>query len=69
MPNKWYAEKGLKQGLGTSGSGARESAGQPAKTSAPERTADWPGLPGKAQSRTRTTEGWKGPFYVKKAGL
>lgn len=38
-----------------------------------EKVANWPGVPGKTQSKDRSAgqpkKGWKGPFQVKQQGL
>lgn len=74
MPNKFYAQPGMKRGLGTGGSKAEPSHGSQPSSSMPERTADWPGPPGKTQPKSRaggtaTTGRKSAPFYVKKSGL
>ena len=73
MPNKrWNSMHG---GNDKSGGGHREGArGSPIGTSAtPVKTAAWPGVPGKTQSKDRSAgvkkTGHKGSFHVKQQGL
>jgi hypothetical protein len=60
-----------KQTGGAVGSG--KAAGGAPSASMPEKTANWPGVPGKTQAKSRAggapTRGHCGPFEVKKIGL
>lgn len=72
MPNRTYAEGGLKMGLG--GNPEKPSSPKAGSTPGmPEKTAAWPGVPGGTQRGSRSggtpTTGHCGPFYVKKVGL
>ena len=64
MANKFYDKRGAGQG------GSNKAQGSAASAPMPEKTADWPGLPGKpGKSRGSPETGYCGPFYVKKEGL
>jgi hypothetical protein len=72
MPNKrWNSMHGANDKSG--GGHSNKAPGSSPKESMPEKTAAWPGLPGKAQSKDRSggtaKSGPLGPFYVKKDGL
>lgn len=73
MANKRYCESGMNQGIGKGKSPAKPTSGTVQSAPMPEKTASWPGLPGKAQPRSRAagtpTSGKLGPFYVKNEGI
>jgi hypothetical protein len=72
MPNPHYNNM---HGANRKGSGGQSNRapGKKVGDSMPEKTAAWPGLPGKAQGKDRSggtaKAGPLGPFYVKKDGL
>ena len=72
MANK-YHDQGANPSKQTGGQGPGPKAqGSPASAPMPVKTANWPGLPGKAgpnRSGGDPTSGKLGPFYVKKEGL
>jgi hypothetical protein len=58
----------------STGGGSNKATGSSPNLSMPEKTANWPGLPGKTQPSGRSlgapTTGKAGaPFYIKKVGL
>ncbi len=66
MPNPNYSK--LPPGQG----GSNKPMGSPAPTAMPERTANWPGVPGKTQAARNAgtpTKGPLGPFHVKAEGI
>lgn len=66
MANKHYDKRGAGQGGSNKPMGASPSAPMP------ERTANWPGVPGKTQkgrSGGTAKAGYFGPFYVKSDGI
>ena len=68
MPNKFYSK------IKSTGGGSNKASGSPPSLGMPVKTAAWPGLPGKTQSKSRsggapTTGTGNKPFYVKKEGL
>jgi len=73
--NKYHAQGKMKQGLGTVGKAkiTRPGATTPADATLPMGDANWPGVPGKTQGKSRSnstpTTGARGPFQVKKVGL
>ena len=73
MSNKFFNKDTApsKQSGGEGGSNAPEGSGVP--MGMPEKTAAWPGLPGKTQPRSRAngepTTGKLGPFLNKKEGI
>lgn len=74
MPNKDYAQDGMKQGRSSKPAGnKRPATGEKMSPPSPEKTANWPGVPGATQPGSRAngapTTGKRGPFYVKKTGL
>ena len=72
MPNKyWNNTTGPNHG--TKGGCSNKPMGSGVPTSMPMGTADWPGLPGATQKKSRSggtpTTGTLGPFQHKKDGL
>ncbi len=73
--NKYHAQTNMKQGLGTVSKAKKYTLGTttPAAATLPMGTANWAGLPGKTQGKSRAnstpTEGPLGQFTVKKVGL
>lgn len=66
MANKFYDKRNAGQGGSNKAMGASPSA------SMPERTANWPGVPGKTQKSRAggaPKTGHCGPFYVKSEGI
>lgn len=67
--NRYYGETAPEKYRGGEG-GSNKPMGSAPSTSAPDKTAAWPGLPGKASaSRGGPQTGSMGPFAVKKVGL
>ena len=71
MPNKrWNSMHGAND---KSGGGASNKAQGSRPASGSDKTANWPGLPGKTQPKARNAgvpkTGHKGGFYVKSVGL
>lgn len=72
MPNPLYNNM---HGANKKGPGghSNKAPGSKANEAMPEKTAAWPGLPGKAQSKDRSggtqKSGPLGPFRVKSEGL
>ncbi len=71
MPNpRWNNMHGAND---KSGGGHKDPAGSSIGGSVTQKTASWPGLPGKTQPRARNAgvpkTGAKGPFRVKAVGL
>ena len=72
MSNKyWNKDTAPSKQTGGEG-GPNKACGSKPNPSAPDKTANWPGVPGKTQ-RSRAggapTTGHAGPFEVKKVGL
>ena len=72
MPNKFYSKDAVpsKQSWGEGGS--NKASGRAPSLSMPERTAAWPGLPGKSgpnRSGGAPTSGKLGQFRVKREGI
>lgn len=72
MANKFYSDvTPHKQKGGEGGSNKAQGSGGP--PAGREGTANWPGVPGKTQPKSRaggaSTRGKMGEFYVKKVGL
>jgi hypothetical protein len=73
MANKYHGNL-TGNGRQTGGQGmSNKASGSSPDLSMNEKTAAWPGLPGKQQPKSRSggapTTGHCGPFYVKKSGL
>ena len=72
MPNPLYNNMHGANRKGSGGYSGKARGSKPAE-SMPEKTAAWPGLPGKAQGKDRSggtaKAGPLGPFHVKKEGL
>lgn len=70
MPNPHYNNM---HGADRKHPGAAKEPGGSKPKSGSDKTANWPGVPGKTQGRARNagspTSGWKGQFEVKKIGL
>ena len=73
MANKDYCEAGMKMGTGMGKKPPKAASGKVQSDPVPKKTANWPGVPGKTQGKSRSggtaTAGKLGPFYVKKVGL
>lgn len=58
---------------GNSGGASNAAKGKAIGGSGSDKTASWPGLPGKTQGKARNAgqpkTGHKGPFYVKAVGV
>lgn len=70
MSNKYHNSGPSKQTGGEGGS--NKAMGASPSSSMPEKTANWPGVPGKTQKGRAggaPASGKRGPFYVKKIGL
>ena len=64
MANKLYSK------FGSGGGGSNKAKGSAPSAAMPEKTANWPGLPGKASaSRGGPQNGSMGPFSHKKQGM
>lgn len=72
MSNKyWNKDTAPSKQSGGEG-GSNKAQGGPSTLHLPEKTASWPGVPGKTQKSRAggaPTTGHAGPFYVRKDGL
>ena len=71
MPNPYYSDVVADKSRGGEG-GSNKAQGSTPSTAMPERTADWPGVPGKtgpSRAGGAPTKGKLGPFEVKKQGI
>lgn len=71
MPNpRWNNQHGANR---KDPAPAKPTQGSPPAAPSGTKVADWPGLPGKTQSRPRSAgtpkRGYKGEFHVKQKGL
>ena len=73
MSNKYFSNGSQPSSQSGGKGGDNKAAGKRPTLTLPNKTANWPGVPGGTQSRSRSAGvpeiGHKGPFYVKKVGL
>ena len=73
MANKYYGNLTGNGKFSGGGGGSNKPTGKRPTLTLPNKTANWPGVPGGTQTKSRSAgvseTGHKGPFYVKKVGL
>ena len=72
MPNKYHNRDAVPSKQTGGEGGSNKAMGATPSMPMPERTANWPGVPGKTQgnrSGGAPTSGKRAPFAVKKIGL
>jgi hypothetical protein len=73
MANKYHNQGANPSSQKGGEGGSNKASGSAPALSMPEKTASWPGLPGKSQGGSRSggapTTGYAGPFHHKKIGL
>ena len=73
MANKYFQSGSQPSKQSGGGGGSNKPAGKRPTLTLPNKTANWPGVPGGTQSRSRSAgvpeTGHKGSFYVRKVGL